>query len=130
MIKINPIVESFLHNNGFSLTESSDNGRLQIYFTDKVKVKIVNDYNGFEYFEIGSPNFNDRWDWLDLAYVRSIVLNNEDYMKALDTKDAADFIVNHYRDIVNFVDKVSFVSNKSKVEQLQKHKTNIKYGPR
>jgi len=68
--------------NNFYLIESKNEGSVDIYSNDFLKIQISKDPDGQRFLDISGKQKKDRW--FDLSIIRSIVLKNNDILQGLD----------------------------------------------
>jgi len=116
---------NFLNQN-FKIIESLFEGRVVVYDCGYFVLRIVEDRNLFKSIEVSSELVPD--NWFSLNVIRSFILKNDDYFKALDFGIAYVFIMNYFQNIANLFSSRSYPQTAKSLKELEDSRAEIKYG--
>lgn len=114
-------------NQSFKIIETLFDGSVVVYSCDYFILRIVEDRNLFKSMEISSGLNPDKW--VSLNIIRSFILKNDDYLKALDFTIASVFLMNYFQEIVNIFNSRSYFQTAQSLKKLVDRRAEIKYGP-
>ena len=116
MIHLPNNFQIFLTENGFHHTQNDPEEEIDIYSSIDLTLRIVEDYNSFKSIDLlgrFTPN-----KWFSLNVVRSYILNNEDYLKALDFNIGYDFLIKYYKEVLERFDKKNYLTTFEALNKL------------
>lgn len=118
--------QEFLKDNNFKFLESKFDNRVEIYSSEYLILRIVQDGNLFKSVEVSSRQ--DANDWFSLNIIRSLVLKNEDYLKVLDFEVACFFLVEYYSVVLDLFSAKNYSLTIKLLKKLEDKRAEIKYG--
>ena len=125
MLQLEQEFKEFLNDN-FQFVENKFGDRVHIYTSSSLVLRIVQDVNGFRSIEISTIRRPD--NWFDLSVIRSYILNNEDYFKALDFKIAYAFLISYYQKVKALFDEEKYAATEKAISELRHLRAERNYG--
>ncbi|CAN5572792.1 hypothetical protein BH10BAC2_BH10BAC2_09870 [soil metagenome] len=121
-----PKFQDFLRAYDFNLLESKFGGNVEIYSSNCIILKIVQDRNMFNSMEIFVKEDPD--NWFSLNIIRSFILKNEDYLQALDFDMGLCFFMEYYATIIDLFNSKNYYSTIKSLKKLEDKRAEIRYG--
>lgn len=116
----------FLKEKKFDFVESKFQGRVEIYSSDFLTLRIVQDRNLFKSVEISGKEDPD--NWFSLNIIRSFILSNEDYLLALNFEVGLHFLIEYFNVVLGLFLPENYFSTVISLKKLEDKRAEIKYG--
>lgn len=126
MIKLGQGLENFLNEKKFLLEESKLKGRILIFTSDYLKLRISMDYNGL--ISISIKRNKSEFDWVQFSLLRSYLLKNNDYLEISIFEAEASFLISRFDDILNALNDNSYNATIAALDLMAANRARVRLG--
>lgn len=114
----------------FHFVESYAEGRVYIYTSPELRLRIVHDRNGRFFMDVSMKEnpTKDPEDWIIFGDLRSYLLKNDDYLTGNESFDEiSTFFIDQYNTIVDLL-RNSYSATRSDLKERSYKRAEIRYG--